>query len=131
MGETVYGVAGAVVTTVLDQTWGERDVFITIVPRLAFMAHGLEIIIGFQQTSRDRLGLRVGISMSGWIFSLFDFLVIMMSVVITGTTIRPVAGVLVFVLSGGGFAGQSQQPALVVYDSDSRHVKPGAEISMK
>ena len=123
MGETVYGVAVAVRTTVLEQTWWERDVFITIVRRLAFRARGLEIIIGFRQTSRDRLGLRVGISVSCYMFSLSDFLVIVMSVIITGTILGPGAWLLIFVLSGG-FAGQSQQPASAVYDSDSRHVKP-------
>ena len=100
---------------------------------MSFKAHGVEIIIiGLQQTSRDGLRLRVGISVSCGIFSLFDFLVIMMSIVITtgtdGTTLRPVAS-CVFVLSAG-FA-QSQQPAFVVYYSDSCYVKPVAEISMK
>ena len=120
----------AVVATLLEQSWRERDVFITTVRIMSFMARGVEIIIGLHQASRDGLRLRVGISMSCGIFSLFDFLVIVVSVVITGTILGPLASVLIFVLSAGGF-GQSQEPAFVVYDSDSCYVKPVAEISMK
>ena len=89
------------VTTLLDQSWAERDVFIAIVRIMSFVADVVEIIIiiGLQHTSRDQLRWRVGISMSCRFFSLFDFLVIMMSTVITNTILRQAADLLIFVLS--------------------------------
>ena len=38
-------VMATVMETVVDQSWRERDVFITIVRKMSFMAHGVEIII--------------------------------------------------------------------------------------
>ena len=112
-------------TTLLDQSWGQRDIFIAIVGIMSFVSDRVEIIIGLQHTSRDGLGLRVGISVSGRTFSLFYFLVIMvmMSILIL---ITRAAYVLIFLWSAG-FC-QSQQPAFVVYHSDSCNVEAVTEI---
>ena len=112
-------------TTLLDQSWGQRNIFIAIVGIMSFVSDRVEIIIGLQHTSRDGLGLRVGISVSGRTFSLFYFLVIMvmMSILIL---ITGAAYVLIFLWSAG-FC-QSQEPAFVVYHSDSCNVEPVAEI---